>query len=186
MKRVWVAVVLGLGAACGKKAPESPAPGSHPPSPVVKNVWVETDPVQCKGNPWDQYTGIGGVTGFFDEKGIKVYNTATISYNQLYLEPVSVCRQCSCPKGEVLYLWVARSDTRALQSYGFRPSSVDPLNPDSYVGSRRPKNAPPPASAAPGPKLSAQVTPRLESETAAPAPAQKPVKKKLRKRRTRS
>ena len=164
MKR---ATLLLLFLAACKKAParvdapsEAPQQAVAPtrplaPSPTqsVTKVWLETDPVQCKANPWDKFTGIGGVIGFFGEKGIKVYDTATITYNQLYGEPVSVCQACNCPAGNALYLWVAQADAPGLQAYGFKPSRVDPLNPDTYVSSRRPPGAPPLASSTPGPKV---------------------------------
>jgi len=75
--------------------------------------------------------------GFFESKGVKVYDTTTISFNQLYRKPVTTCTDCNCPEGYALYLQVAHKDVPTLEAMGFVPARVDPLNPDSYVGSRQ-------------------------------------------------
>lgn len=165
-------------AACGKEpapppeadrpaASTAPAAGQLSASKTESLLaWVETDPKQCSSNPWDKYTGLGGMPGFFASKGIRVYDDQTLSYNLLYAKETQVCQGCDCPVGHVLYLQVADKDVAAMAAFGFKRAAVDPLDANAYYGSRQ--------AAAPVPATSVS-----------PKPAAKPPAEKKKKRRRR-
>lgn len=99
-------------------------------------VWMEIDPIQCRGNPWQKDRLNDDVVGFFTEKGIAIHEHREISFTELYGELVGVCAACFCPDGHTIYLKVGKKDIDSLTRLGFQNAKVDPTDPSSYRGSR--------------------------------------------------
>lgn len=101
------------------------------------SVWMETDPIQCLANPWEEdwlskpgrdygdYP-IGNqrvveepeseiIRDFFKRHGITVYEVIS----KPYPDDMAVCEACTCPAGYTLYLRVPLSDTEKLSTFNF-------------------------------------------------------------------
>jgi hypothetical protein len=107
-----------------------------------EGIWMETDPVQCLGNPWEKawlsnHNGDYGdypkgkprevepqeatiIKDFFEAEGIGILDLDW----QSYPEDAMVCDACSCPQGFTLYLKVKEQNRKALEAYGFNLSSA--------------------------------------------------------------
>lgn len=106
-------------------------------------VWLQTDPVQCLGNPWEkawleahdgEYEAypIGNpreveakeaevIRSFFEKQGIAILEVES----KPYPEGAMVCDACSCPQGYTLYLQVREKDMEALKQFDFKLSEED-------------------------------------------------------------
>lgn len=105
------------------------------------SVWMETDPIQCLGNPWEEdWLSKEGreygdypkgnprivekqemeiIIDFFKRKGVSVYEVNSKSYP----EEMAVCDACTCPAGYTLYLRVPESQAEKLEGFKFTRSS---------------------------------------------------------------
>lgn len=114
--------------------------------PAQAQTWVEIDPIQCLGNPWEQdwlsynngdsskYPRDAGTPGidpgeiqiiknyYSAKEQIAVYDVRAVSFEEKAGEPVAVCQACSCPQGYTLYLLVSNADLAAMQELGYKVS----------------------------------------------------------------
>jgi hypothetical protein len=104
------------------------------------SVWMETDPIQCLGNPWEEdwlskqgreygdYP-IGNprivekeemeiIMDYFKGKGVTVYEVSS----KPYPEDMAVCDACTCPAGYTLYLRVPEKQSSILEDFRFTQS----------------------------------------------------------------
>ena len=125
MSRCWILLAL-LIAACGisRQATEGDAESMVtivPPEGMVM-VWVQTDPVQCLENPWEQWWMIQHpeeeypkglprsiesaeqaiIIEFFSKTGVIIGDVLSIPYP----EDAAICDACTCPDGYTLYLQI--------------------------------------------------------------------------------
>lgn len=108
--------------------------GDDAPADEKDLVWVETMPVQCLGNPWQQeWLKEHGnkyeeypqeqeqeiLKLFFLKRGAVVYasNTAWVWE--------ATCLACSCPAGYAQYLKVHKKDLPVFEEYGFQISGAN-------------------------------------------------------------
>ena len=81
---------------------------SSPPKQNVEKSWVQIDPVQCLGNPWEKHwMSVNGkesvdypadrefeiVKRFYGEKGIDIHKIRSEQTHEY------VCEACTCPRG---------------------------------------------------------------------------------------
>lgn len=92
------------------------------PTQTENTVWMEMNPVQCMGNPWEQMSGYvkkeeaDFVMKHFSGKGVsvkKVVFKKTMEY---------VCEACSCPRGDTMYLLIERASESKMADLGFKYS----------------------------------------------------------------
>ena len=92
------------------------------PSDQGAYAWVAIEPVQCNGNPWQGETATEA--GFAEESDIikRYYASQGIEVMRVERRETSefVCRACTCPRGDTLYLSVAQDDVSAMRALGFR------------------------------------------------------------------
>ncbi|GEM_PF-2584681 len=91
------------------------------PQPSEKEARVFTQPVQCSGNPWDNY-----VADLSEEQAIKLYysNEYEIEIlDFLGIPPAPntvVCEACSCPRGDTVMVFIKEKDVQEMVSLGWR------------------------------------------------------------------
>jgi hypothetical protein len=85
-------------------------------------AWVSIDPVQCGGNPWENSTSPlpydpkaepSRIMAYYQFEGITVFEVKSKPTHEI------VCRACSCPRGDTLYLLVSEGDVMRMESLGF-------------------------------------------------------------------
>jgi len=100
---------------------------------VEEITWVEIDPIQCAGNPWEQdwleshpddFTifarpfldkEVDIIKNYYKKLGIVIFDVKAV-----FWEDVVVCESCSCPAGYTLYLLVSESDLNKMLDQGFK------------------------------------------------------------------
>ncbi|MBN1275353.1 hypothetical protein JXA12_03605 [Candidatus Woesearchaeota archaeon] len=103
-------------------------------------TWVQIDPVQCLGNPWevdwigshdDDHSAYPGdvhtseleqeevqiIKGYYQEQGVTIFDVRSEWTHEV------VCEACSCPQGYTLYLLVSDSDVDKMRELGYEVSS---------------------------------------------------------------
>ncbi len=106
----------------------------------TKKVWVQIDPIQCRGNPWEQgWQPIGDESGTVAQRLITLldrtaelkhvreyYNSGGITIFDARFEApeqsVATCQGCACPRGDTLYLHVGEQDVQRMVERGYRIS----------------------------------------------------------------
>ncbi len=125
--------------------PAGPSDQAPPPPPDVqdaKAIWVEINPVQCMGNPWERdwldannndvsayprgpdapLPGpevIELIKDYYAKQGVEVMDAKSAWVMQ------AVCEACSCPEGYTLYLSIAASDVEKMTGLGFKVSAEE-------------------------------------------------------------
>ncbi len=99
--------------------------------------WVQIDPVQCGGNPWQQYweeqrkkacPDASKACPFHDIKEEAIiqqyYRTQGIEVSDVKSRKTHaiVCMACSCPRGDTLYLFVNNRDVEQMVKLGYKRS----------------------------------------------------------------
>ncbi|MBI2675030.1 MAG: hypothetical protein HYX24_01120 [Candidatus Aenigmarchaeota archaeon] len=102
-------------------------------------IWMETDPVQCLGNPWEidwlksnnmdfysypkssktpelEPSEIEIIKDYYKKQKITIFDIKSKQTHEI------VCRACSCPEGYTLYLLVSDSDIIKMQEFGYKIS----------------------------------------------------------------
>lgn len=130
------------GEPAGPVGPADVAP--QPPADVQETeaVWVEINPVQCMGNPWEQDWLLANdndisaypmgpdaplpgpeeieiIKDYYAKQDVEVLDARSAWVMQ------AVCEACSCPEGYTLYLSVAVSDVEKMTALGFKVSAEE-------------------------------------------------------------
>ncbi|MAH43270.1 hypothetical protein CL614_06180 [archaeon] len=101
-------------------------------------TWVEVDPIQCLGNPWEidwleshnnNYSAypidVGTlpnlettegeiIKNYYQNQGINIFNVISKSTYD------TVCKACSCAKGYTLYLLISELDINKMLEFGYK------------------------------------------------------------------
>ncbi|MGI0040921.1 MAG: hypothetical protein ACRD94_03035, partial [Nitrosopumilaceae archaeon] len=98
-----------------------------------QKTWVEIDPIQCGGNPWEidwleshpndfsiyarliTNEKIDLIKNYYKKQDIEIFDVKSFPW-----EDVAVCEACSCPAGYTLYLLVSDYDVQMMQELGFK------------------------------------------------------------------
>lgn len=92
--------------------------------------WVKINPIQCLGNPWERYwlesedkenqdypvwqlRKFGIVKDYYAEQNIKIHSIKSEITQEV------VCKACSCPTGETLYLQVYDAEVEKMEGLGY-------------------------------------------------------------------
>jgi hypothetical protein len=109
------------------------------PASLEKGVWVEINPIQCMGNPWEvdwlkseqnEYTKyplyvkaenrekltVDVITAYYKKQSITILNGKISHWNE------AVCEGCDCPVGYTLYLKVNSNDQERMLKLGYKAS----------------------------------------------------------------
>jgi hypothetical protein len=145
-KRILIilAVIFGVGISLGifYYSRQTKAP-----SQKVSKIWVEIDPVQCLGNPWEKtwlsqhnndYDAYPRgnpliiedwekeiIKNYYEKQGIKIFAIKSKTFSQKPNQPLGVCAACNCPQGYTLYLLVKQEDKDKLLNQGYKISSFN-------------------------------------------------------------
>ena len=123
------------------------------PTPPFKGsqdkAWIETDPIQCSGNPWERdwlqshnndYSSyprdvhtpkldseeIQIIKNYYDDNyQVTIHDVQSVTFDKKFGEPVAMCEACSCAKGYTLYLLVSNTDTEKMLGLGYKASSYN-------------------------------------------------------------
>lgn len=102
----------------------------------TKNIWVNKDPIQCLGNPWEfdwlkknkgkynEYP-IGDrkkidteeiiiIKDFFSNLGVNIFDIKSEITHEI------TCSACSCPQGHTLYVLVSPVDAEKMVEFGWK------------------------------------------------------------------
>ena len=84
-------LVLGLSG-CAQKA-------------IEERVWVELEPVQCQGNPWEpvgkEFSGeADALKAYYQARGVEIYDYQYVE------RTLNTCTACACPRGDKYRLLV--------------------------------------------------------------------------------
>ena len=100
-----------------------------------QKTWVEIDPIQCGGNPWEKdwleshpddfsiyarlitNEKIELIKNYYKKQDIEIFDVKSFPW-----EDVAVCEACSCPAGYTLYLLVSNYDVQKMQEFGYKIS----------------------------------------------------------------
>ncbi len=112
MDRRWLAVaclVLALAAGCTQ------------PKPPAK-VWVDLEPVQCQGNPWEHLDQkyaheIDAIKAYYSSNGVEIYDSQYIE------RTVNACLACACPRGDKYRLLVDAGNEERLAYWPQQPGT---------------------------------------------------------------
>lgn len=99
------------------------------------SVWLQVNPVQCGGNPWEQTTSKGdgldpvyptaehlAIDNYFEDQGIELIELGLV-YPPT---PLPVCKACTCPRGDAVLVRAKASDAATLVAkYGFTQLTAD-------------------------------------------------------------
>ncbi|MFH0715069.1 MAG: hypothetical protein V1847_04840 [Candidatus Diapherotrites archaeon] len=109
-------------------------------SPVLTE-WMQLEPVQCRGNPWQQWYDRleialppGEQETTFDEQALKLYyerehDISILNIQKLYQEGIGRCEACSCGEGYYYQAKVSRTDAQKLRALNWTPvNSIVELN----------------------------------------------------------
>lgn len=138
-KIITLTFLLGiiLIAGCVNKAVDKP--NINLPKEDGK-TWVQIDPVQCLGNPWEvdwlrsydnnysaypreihtselEQEEIQIIKNYYKKQGIIIFDVKSKWTHEI------VCEACSCPKGNTLYLLVSDSDIDKMLRFNYKVSS---------------------------------------------------------------
>lgn len=124
-----VFIIILLVSSC--RAPQSNG------NKVDNGVWMETDPIQCLGNPWEmdwlennpsaggnypkgkpriiENVESGIILAFFSGKGAVI----TDIKSEAYPKNTMVCDACTCTDGYTLYLYVNEENAPILKRFNF-------------------------------------------------------------------
>jgi hypothetical protein len=109
--------------------PCSPIPTKEPTA--NETSWVEIEPIQCLGNPWEhdwlnshkndsssypKENEFEIIKDFYAKKGITVINVKSERKYEV------VCLACSCPRGDVLSILIYDSDVDKMLALDFKLS----------------------------------------------------------------
>jgi hypothetical protein len=110
-------------------------------------TWLEIDPVQCGGNPWEgDWVPMAGTVSakcqqqcghlpqserwmceskcflqkYYAYQGVIVYDIRWISYEEKFGRWIAICEACDCPAGSTLYVQVAGSSVAAMLNMGYQ------------------------------------------------------------------
>lgn len=111
--------------------------GGKNSSSETKGIWMQTEPIQCLQNPWEEawlennnkdYQAYPKgkprevepeeariIQAYFEDQGVTVLDWDFESFG----DDVMVCDACSCPQGFTLYLKVKEADLATLKDYNF-------------------------------------------------------------------
>lgn len=110
---------------------------NNPPEIQIDDlIWMQTDPKQCRTNPWEEnwisqhnndYNSYPNekiedqriIKNFFKEVDINIYQIHTKSFEDQGLNP-QVCEACSCPLGYTLFVQISKGDIINMEQYGFK------------------------------------------------------------------
>jgi hypothetical protein len=113
------------------------------PSPPA-TLWVETSPIQCLGNPWEQdwlndnpaditvyprdrEKQLPLIKAYYEQQDLPVIQVTLITY-----EDMIVCAACSCSDGSTLYLEIPEEDLPRWLSLNFMLSEGPAKNDKPY------------------------------------------------------
>ena len=100
-----------------------------------QKTWVEIDPIQCGGNPWEKdwleshpddfsiyarlitNEKIELIKNYYKKQDIEIFDVKSFPW-----EDVVVCESCSCPAGYTLSLLVSNSDVDKMLEFGYKIS----------------------------------------------------------------
>lgn len=122
-------------------APEAMAEGAGDAS----SVWLEIDPIQCMGNPWEagwleENSGVRDeyptddqeqdklIRAYYEGEGVKVRDLKRTYFTETIGE-VTLCLACSCPAGYTLKLLVPGVEIKRMQGLGFKETQGETLSP---------------------------------------------------------
>ena len=109
-------LLLTMLAACTPKTTPSAQEPSAPSPPAEALVWLQIDPIQCQGNPWEQgvpYLKDGEDAKACEERLVRNYikkefNVELADFRQTQVYE-NVCDACSCPRGDRIEIQVPES-----------------------------------------------------------------------------
>ena len=89
-------------------------------------TWVQIDPVQCSGNPWEIEQREKGVAfdksedeiikDYFQIRGVQIFEVRSKMTHEI------VCESCACLRGDTLYLSVASPNVSKMLNLGYKVS----------------------------------------------------------------
>ena len=79
--------------------------------PAPEWRWVQIEPTQCGGSPWEQ-AGLS-LDAYLAGLGIEVHDVTTEPFAEI------VCSACSCPTGERVCVLVDEPDVPLMEDGGF-------------------------------------------------------------------
>jgi hypothetical protein len=109
-------------------------------------TWLETDPVQCAGNPWEKWARSDAsipiecssnckdgdarqngdcrdkciVQKYYSGKGIQVFDVKYASYEEKFGRVIPICEACDCAGG-TMYVQVADAQADEMEALGYGP-----------------------------------------------------------------
>ena len=101
----------------------------------LEKTWVEIDPIQCGGNPWEKEwleshpddfsiyarlitnEKIELIKNYYKKQDIEIFDVKSFTW-----EDVAVCESCSCSAGYTLSLLVSTSDVDKMLELGYKIS----------------------------------------------------------------
>jgi len=110
-------------------------PGWNQTETEIQKMWVEIDPIQCAGNPWEQdwiksypddylvyarvisKEKIDIITSYYKKLGIMIFDAKLVPWDNMV-----VCESCSCPVGYTQSLLVSNSDVDKMLEFGYKTS----------------------------------------------------------------
>ena len=125
--------LAGLLACC---APKATPPAAEPVAtqPAEPLVWLQIDPIQCQGNPWEQGVepNTAGENAKVREERLvrdylmKSFSIKLVGFKQTQVYE-NVCDACSCPRGDRIEIQVAESavETLALKAWKMAGASEE-------------------------------------------------------------
>jgi hypothetical protein len=104
---------------------------------TVQKIWVEIDPIQCMGNPWekdwwdshDEYYSrdhleqIGVIKNYYEKQDIEIFDARIGTWGG----EIAVCEACDCSDGYTLYLLISESDVDTMVNLNYKISKEDSL-----------------------------------------------------------
>ena len=89
--------------------------------------WVQINPIQCQGNPWEESLRGEGIEASDESVLIRDYYSGQgIEVFEVRKEDKStevVCLSCSCLRGDILHLLVSDDDVPEMLEIGYKLSS---------------------------------------------------------------
>ena len=118
---IYAIVIIGVGLLVWLSGPSAFLPNAQ------GRAWVEIDPIQCGGNPWELWQQETGVAYDMSEPDIiKLYyrEKENIEISEVKSRQTHdiVCEACICPRGDTLYLLVNNSSVQQMLSLGYQIS----------------------------------------------------------------
>ena len=109
-------------------------------------IWMETDPIQCLGNPWEKdwleshtndhlsyrsyYQDLGEfkiITNYYNNKHqISIYDIQYVSFEKKLGRSINTCEACSCARGDTLYILINDFDKEKMLKLGYKISEYNP------------------------------------------------------------